>query len=312
MRRLIALVTVSTMTLLGLVAVGGPANAAFPGKNGRIAFSTDFSRPPQIYTTRPDGTGVRQLTHFASGSGGATNPEVSPDGSRILFVHRGQIWIMNADGSEEQQLTGQTGFADQQPSWSPDGARVVFSHCAVPFGFVAYCDIDAMNLNGTHVTKILGGNWSHSSPEYSPDGSRIVFNSDRGGYVSAVWVMTANGGGPQRLTKPSMEAWGPDWSPDGSRIIFSDNAERPHTNVWGMRADGSDLTELTHFPVGHQGGYPSYSPDGRKIVLISDLAYPDACCNDLDVMNADGSNLHTIVTNQPTVFATDWGPAVTP
>jgi Tol biopolymer transport system component len=124
--------------------------------------------------------------------------------------------------------------------------------------------------------------------------------------------MNANGAAPKRLTTPVMQAWGPDWSPDGSHIVFTDNCCLPHSNVWVMRPDGSGLREITHFPVGHQGGAASYSPDGRKIVLVSDLAYPDACCGDLYVMNADGSNLHTIVRNKPTVFASDWGPAVTP
>ena len=310
MRRLIALVTVSGMILLGLVAVGGPATAAFPGTNGRIAFSTDFSRRPQIYTARPDGTGIRQLTHVSKGHA-ASSPEWSPDGTKIVFTIDNQIWVMDADGSNQRQLTHGASIQSQEPSWSVDGTRIVFSRCSFPFG-EERCAIDVMNADGTGVTKLLGGNWINQNPEYSPDGHTIAFASNRGGYVSNVWVMATNGTGLKRLTKPRLQAWAPDWAPDGSHIVFSSDAELPFPNVWVMRPDGSGLKEITHFPGGHAGGFASYSPDGKQIVLISDLAHPDLCCTDLYVMHADGSNLHAIVTSVPGIFASDWGPAVTP
>ena len=132
MKARVALVTIATMTLLGLSAIGGPAIASFPGRNGRIAFSTDFSNRPQIYTIKPDGTGSRRLTNVPAGSA-AGSANWSPDGTRIAFtigVRQGEemvdnrIWVMDADGSNKQQLTDQPGFVDQGPSWSPDGSRI--------------------------------------------------------------------------------------------------------------------------------------------------------------------------------------------
>ncbi len=76
------------------------ANAAFPGANGRIAFATDFSRHPQIFTVLPDGAGLRQLTHVPKGHA-ASSPDWSPDGTRILFTIDNEIWVMNADGSHQ-------------------------------------------------------------------------------------------------------------------------------------------------------------------------------------------------------------------
>jgi Tol biopolymer transport system component len=312
MRRLIAFATVTGMTLVGLVAVVPPSQAAFPGTNGGIAFSTDQGDTPQVFTVRPDGTGLKQLTHVAAGHA-ASAPSWSPDGSKIVFTIDNQVWVMNRDGSGKRQLTThQNGFENHNPTWSPDARSIAFSHCALPFGFVAYCDIDVMNANGTGRKKILGGNWVSNNPKYSPDGTRIAFDSNRGGFLSAVWVMNADGGSLKRLTKPALEADFPGWSPDGSHIIFIDFCCMLHSNVWVIRPSGSGLKELTHFPVGHQGGPAYYSPDGRKIVLGADLAYPDECCNDLYVMNADGSNMHPILTTQPALFFSDWGPAVTP
>jgi Tol biopolymer transport system component len=286
------------------------ANAAFPGANGRIAFSTNFVRPSQIYTALPNGADIRQLTHFVQGHG-ASDPDTSPDGSRIVFTQHHQIWVMNADGSDQTQLTDDADRVSQTPSWSPGGTRIVFSRCSFPFD-AQRCSIDVMNADGTGLTKLLGGDWVSLSPEFSPDGGTIAFSSNRGGYVSNVWVMNSDGTGLKRLTEPKLQAWAPDWSPDGSHILFTSDWELPFSSVFVMRADGTDVQELTHLTDGRQAAFARFSPDGKKIVLVSNLAHPDDCCNDLYVMKANGSNLHAIVTDHPTMFATDWGPAVTP
>jgi Tol biopolymer transport system component len=286
------------------------ANAAFPGANGRIVFSTDFTRNSQIYSTRPNGSGLRQLTHFAGGQG-ATGPSVSPDGRLILFNHRDQIWVMDVHGTDQHALTRDARALDLQPSWSPDGARIVFVRCTSPFGFQR-CSINVMNADGTGVTKLLGGDSVNQSPEYSPDGSMIAFASNRGGYVSNIWVMGSDGSGLNRLTEPKLQAWAPDWSPDGTHILFTSDSDLPFPSVFVMSSAGTDVQELTHFTDDYSGGFARYSPDGRKIVLVSDLAHSDHCCTDLYVMNANGSNLHPIITSQPAVFASDWGPSVSP
>jgi Tol biopolymer transport system component len=308
-RRMFA-VAVAGMAVVGLVGVGGPAQAAFPGTNARIVFDTVFSHRPQIFTIRPDGTGLRQLTHVPKGHA-ASSPEFSPDGTRIVFTIDGQIWVMNADGSAQRQLTGQAGFVNQQPSWSPDGRKIVFSHCPIPFGFTV-CDLDVMNADGSGLRKLLGGNWVNQVPEYSPDGHNIAFESNRGGYISAVWVMNPNGGGVKRLTNPNLEAENPDWSPDGTHILFGTNCCRPRSQIWVMNADGSGPHALTHMPPRGDAPAASYSPDGHKIVLLTNLnqlAHPTLCCWDLYVMNPDGSQLHLVTTQDAGVTSPDWGPA---
>ena len=119
MRRLIVLVTVAAMSLLGLVTLGGAAaNATTPGKNGLIVFSADTGAGHQLYTIKPNGSGLRQLTNL---NGDAVAADWSPDGRRITFelgteTHAG-IMIMNADGSGLRDLTP-TGF-QSQPAFTP-------------------------------------------------------------------------------------------------------------------------------------------------------------------------------------------------
>lgn len=306
MKHIRTLIVVAALTTWIIPAT--QADAAFPGANGRIAFSTDFGVHPQIFTVRPNGTGLLQLTHVPRGHA-ASSPEWSPDGTRLLFTIDNEIWVMGADGSHQRRLTHDPDRVSQNPSWSPDGTMIVFSRCSFPFGFQR-CSIDVMNADGTGLTKLLGGDWVSVNPQYSPNGETIAFGSNRGGYVSNVWVMGSDGTDPKRLSDPALQAWAPDWSPNGSHIVFSSGSDLAFPSVWVMRSDGSAPHELTHLSNGHQALFARYSPDGKKITLASDLLHPERW--DLYVMNSDGSHLHTIVTSQPAMFATDWGPEVTP
>jgi hypothetical protein len=78
-----------------------------------------------IATMTTEGDDIRQLTTVSQNS----FPEYSPDGSRIAWERKEQvglpqIWVMNADGSDQRKLTTNGGGV---PSWSPDGKRIVFS-----------------------------------------------------------------------------------------------------------------------------------------------------------------------------------------
>jgi Tol biopolymer transport system component len=303
MRRL-GMVLALGMTM-GLVAVATPALATYPGTNGRIAFSTDNSDDPQIFTVNPDGSGETQLTFDDSGH--ASAPDWSPDGKKIVFVGDAtgewQIYVMNADGSNRRQLTFDSGFDHFNPKFSPDGTKITFAGCP----FQETCAIYVMNADGTNMTRLTSLVWNSGDPEFSPDGSKIAFDSNKGGFISAIWVMNANGTRQHRLTQPSLEALYPDWSPNGAHILFSDLCCLFGTNVWVMNADGTGLKQLTHFPTKHQGGFGSYSPDGKKIVLLADLKYRDNCCSDLYTMNANGAHLTRVVADQPAVFLSAWG-----
>jgi Tol biopolymer transport system component len=285
--------------LLSLVTTS--ARASFPGENGRIAFSTDWTNPSQIYTIRPDGTGLRQLTHATSRKG-AMSPAWSADGTRIAFVMDRHIWVMNADGTGQRQLTSDEGFRDRRPAWSPDGTTIVFSHCDVSFGFKAYCDLELVDADGSNERQLLGGNWIYDWPRYSPDGSRIAFAGDRDGFVCAIWVMDADGTDPVRLTDPAIQANVPDWSPDGSTISFGTHCKLAGGRVWAMGADGSDQHELVADDDPHADwGSPRFAPDGTGLVVVG----PDY---GVFLVPGAGGQPERIFAAPPRAISLDWGP----
>jgi Tol biopolymer transport system component len=63
--------------------------------------------------------------------GKSCRPRFSPDGQTIVYVSdiadgKGDIWTMNADGTNQQRITERDKTYDYFPSWSPDGNQVVF------------------------------------------------------------------------------------------------------------------------------------------------------------------------------------------
>jgi Tol biopolymer transport system component len=320
-----ALILSTALGLIGLVSAA-PAHATFPGSNGRIAFSQgdlvgpiggeagDLSIHSQVFTINPDGSGLAQLTHVAADQG-AGSPDWSPDGEKIVYESNQSgafhIWVMNANGSAQTQLTHRSGFEDLQPSWSPNGKRILFSHCGEPFGdgFIAYCDIRVINVDGTHAKTLLSsGRWSNVRAEYSPDGEKIAFGSDRGGLQSAVWVMDADGSSLKRLTRAELRGFWPDWAPDGHRILFSDHCCLPHSNLWTVRPDGSGLTKLTDVAARLDAAFASFSPNGQRIVTFFSRGCANSPCRHFYTLHADGSNFNRVVTGKPDTFLTDWGP----
>jgi Tol biopolymer transport system component len=310
MRRLRIVLALSVT--IGLVAVATPAQATFPGTNGRIAFGSDRYRGTHnIFTMNRDGTDVQQLTFLTAKQGAVLRESWSPDGSELVFERRDaagtfrHIYVMNADGSNLHQLFAESAsYFDFDPTFSPDGGRVIFSRCRTDF---EACAIYTVKVNGHGLTAITHFDVKHNvvdgRPEYSPDGTTIAFDSfNRGGVQAAVYLMNPHGTGVRRITPTGLEALEPDWSPDGTEIAVSSNCCIPHSAIWTVHLDGSGLKQLT-FPAA-EDFTPEFAPEGDGIVFERDSA--DFSTSSILTMNPDGSDVTTIQTD---AFIPSWGPA---
>ena len=122
------------MLVLIMVALVEPAGAAFPGKNGKIVFSSNRDGNYEIYTMNSDRTGppsswdVKRLTNNPAND---TDPAFSADGSQIAFSSErdggnSEIYTMNSDGTGQTRITNDPGI-DYDPAFSPDGSWIVYS-----------------------------------------------------------------------------------------------------------------------------------------------------------------------------------------
>ena len=142
-------------------------------------------------------------------SGSDSRPAWSPDGSKIAFdsdrdeLYHAQVYVMNADGSNQVPLTTMTYNVD--PTWSPDGARIAFS--TLRWGHYEIC---AMNADGSNQTRLTNSMADSLFPSWSPDGSRIAFRTSYTGDAE-IYSMDPDGSNLVNLTNNSSDDVIPNW-----------------------------------------------------------------------------------------------------
>jgi Tol biopolymer transport system component len=269
---------------------------AAPAQAGRIAFIRDNN----VFSMKPDGSAVRQLTSLPDDTGTAFDTW-SPDGRQIAFDRfppdaPAQLWVMHADGSGQHLLLDDPSYDDFTPSFSPDGRFVIFTRCGQVEG--VGCALYRVRTDGTHLTAITHFQLEISdwAPTYSPDGRTIAFGSfARGGVIAATYVMNADGSHIRRITPPELQLLGGDWSPDGSRLVSGSNCCNPQNgDIFTFKPNGKGLTQLMDTPDENDNG-GSWSPDGSTIAF--ERTHPDFSDSDIYVIRADGSRVTLIQTH---------------
>jgi Tol biopolymer transport system component len=241
------------------VARSLPARASWPGltwaADGKSLLFSWFGRIGEVDL---GGTTIRRPAHESR----YDIMDVTVRGKQMACVRwefEHSIWSLELRRSgdrvvagEKTQLIASTSW-DNTPQFSPDGKWIAFSsgRSGTPEIWVAGADgLDVRRLT------FFDGQFT-GTPRWSPDGKRIVFDARRPASKPSIWVVSASGGQPIRLTNAEGDV--PSWSRDGRWIYYHSRAD---DQIWKIPASGGHAV-----PVTRGGGFEAFaSADGRYLV----------------------------------------------
>ena len=247
----------TTAPLAAVLALAGAAWTAPPGS----AQSSGDRLTPELYLEWED---VRPFL-LAGGMG----PQVSPDGSRILYQRKhvdkmrdrwvGELWIMNADGSRNRFLTAGGGAV-----WSPSGDRIAFVRAAddgTAEIFVRWMDDEG------GITQISRLEQGPGGLAWSPDGRQLAFSMMVP--TEPEWTVPVPGrpDGAQWTEEPKVVTR-PTFRRD--YVGYTDTG---YSHIFVIPATGGTPRQLTDGDWNHSA--PAWTPDGSEI-LFSGLREPEA------------------------------------
>ncbi|HEX8354508.1 MAG TPA: DPP IV N-terminal domain-containing protein, partial [Pyrinomonadaceae bacterium] len=201
-----------------------------------------FVRNKQLWTIGKDGGTAVKLS---TGSDEDEQPSWSPDGTKIAFVRNyssatAQVWVMDADGTNQRNLSNTEWPFNRFPAWSPDGSKIAFQR---------WNDLWVMDADGSNQTQITftGG---CMKPSWSPDGTQIAVTNGLN-FEGEIFVMNADGSNITKIADGVHPTWqslpplaltvsdSPDPVVPGVELTYTLGVTNNHT----LTAAGATLTD---------------------------------------------------------------------
>jgi Tol biopolymer transport system component len=271
--------------VLGTLAWGAsPAGAAFPGPDGKIAFSRHVSFGDQIVVANPGGARRLVVTspqNYRGGENSFLTPEWAPDGARLVTAGSGGgLWTVYANGAGLKKVfSPRTASYEgaQDPTWSPDGKHILFD-IQSKSGSGGRTGLWSMRADGTRLHRILAGD--EFDPVLSPNGSHLAYTKlvNQSGPTWDLEVARPDGSHPVALYSGTGFDAAParvSWSPDSRTLVFGVGATAQ--GIDAVAVSGGPVRTLIGACAGGAsscavGADPEYSPNGTRIVYTREFA----------------------------------------
>ena len=225
---------------------------------------------------------------FASGTAAAADAPlwlrhcaISPDGTKVAFTYKGDIYTVPVEGGRAAQITSHPAY-DTEPVWSPDSKQIAFASDRL-----GGMDVFLVDATGGEPRRLTTHSAAEKPVAFLSDG-RLLFSASimpsaedaqfPSGSFPQVYEVSTDGGRPRLFSSLPMEhIW---VSPDGRQLLYQDRKGyedpwRKHEkasitrDIWICTLDGErTYTRQTDF-IG-EDREPVWAPDGKSFYYLSE------------------------------------------
>ncbi len=229
---------------------------------GLWKFDTANGQATEVPITRrgaPTGPSIERLTL----TNGFQDLALSPDGRKVAFVARGEIFAASSrDGGDAVRVT-RTVAAESDVAWSPDSKRIAYvsERDGTPHLFL-------YDFTANSETQLTNGAGADAAPRFSPDGKLIAFVRDG----KELRVYETESKQERKLADATMER--PPflnnrsfaWSPDSKWLAFSAVSAKSFRNIYAVQASGGEAKQISSL-ASVSGSSISWHPDGTSLLF---------------------------------------------
>lgn len=190
---------------------------------------------------------TRETKQLTDELGILTAPEISPDGTQIVFTNSDgpheAIWLMGRDGSNAHSVYGTNLVSAWDPTWSPDGTQILFASNA-PGGAI---QLFTMNPDGSDVRQVSNLPDLRGRSDWSGQGQMTTYSGQA--WAREIVLFTPDDPVARQVSPSGGNGQGPSFSPDGNWIAFTGYYDHfldaNGCEIYVVRIDGTGLARLT-------------------------------------------------------------------